>query len=31
MKKLGLHIHDQKHYKLLLLNCYWSVLGKKPA
>lgn len=31
MKKLGLHIHEQKHYKLLLLNCYWSVLGKKPA
>lgn len=31
MKKLGLRIHEQKHYKLLLLNCYWSVLGEKPA
>lgn len=31
MKKLGLHIHEQKHYKLLLLNCYWSVRGTKPA
>jgi demethylmenaquinone methyltransferase/2-methoxy-6-polyprenyl-1,4-benzoquinol methylase len=31
MKKLGLHINEQKHYKLLLLNCYWSVLGNKPA
>jgi demethylmenaquinone methyltransferase/2-methoxy-6-polyprenyl-1,4-benzoquinol methylase len=31
MKKLGLHIDEQKHYKLLLLNCYWSVLGQKPA
>lgn len=31
MKKLGLHVHEQKHYRLLLLNCYWSVLGKKPA
>jgi demethylmenaquinone methyltransferase/2-methoxy-6-polyprenyl-1,4-benzoquinol methylase len=31
MRKLGLHIHEQKHYRLLLLNCYWSVLGKKPA
>ena len=31
MKKLGLRIHEQKHYKLLLLNCYWSVLGEKPV
>jgi demethylmenaquinone methyltransferase/2-methoxy-6-polyprenyl-1,4-benzoquinol methylase len=31
MKKLGLRINEQKHYKLLLLNCYWSVLGIKPA
>jgi len=31
MKKLGLHVHEQKHYRLLLLNCYWSVLGKKSA
>ena len=31
MKRLGLHIRDQKHYRLLLLNCYWSVLGRKSA
>lgn len=31
MKKLGLQIHEPKHYRLLLLNCYWSVLGRKPA
>lgn len=31
MKQLGLRIREQKHYKLLLLNCYWSVLGEKPA
>jgi demethylmenaquinone methyltransferase/2-methoxy-6-polyprenyl-1,4-benzoquinol methylase len=31
MKELGLRIDEQKHYKLLLLNCYWSVLGEKPA
>ncbi len=31
MKTLGLRIHEQKHYRLLLLNCYWSVLGEKPA
>jgi demethylmenaquinone methyltransferase/2-methoxy-6-polyprenyl-1,4-benzoquinol methylase len=31
MKQLGLRIQEQKHYKLLLLNCYWSVLAEKPA
>jgi demethylmenaquinone methyltransferase/2-methoxy-6-polyprenyl-1,4-benzoquinol methylase len=31
MKELGLRIHEQKHYKLLLLDCYWSVLGEKPV
>jgi demethylmenaquinone methyltransferase/2-methoxy-6-polyprenyl-1,4-benzoquinol methylase len=31
MKKLGLRIQEQKHYKLLLLDCYWSVLGEKPV
>jgi demethylmenaquinone methyltransferase/2-methoxy-6-polyprenyl-1,4-benzoquinol methylase len=31
MKKLGLRIQEQKHYKLLLLNCYWSVMAEKPA
>jgi demethylmenaquinone methyltransferase/2-methoxy-6-polyprenyl-1,4-benzoquinol methylase len=31
MNKLGLRIQEQKHYRLLLLNCYWSVLGEKPA
>lgn len=31
MQKLGLHVREQKHYRMLLLNCYWSVLGTKPA
>lgn len=31
MQKLGLHVREKKHYRLLLLNCYWSVLGTKPA
>jgi demethylmenaquinone methyltransferase/2-methoxy-6-polyprenyl-1,4-benzoquinol methylase len=31
MKELGLRIDEQKHYKLMLLDCYWSVLGEKPA
>ena len=31
MKRLGLHVREQKHFRLLLLNCYWSVLGRKPA
>jgi demethylmenaquinone methyltransferase/2-methoxy-6-polyprenyl-1,4-benzoquinol methylase len=31
MKRLGLHVGETRHYKLLLLNCYWSVLGQKPA
>jgi demethylphylloquinol methyltransferase len=30
MRKLGLRVREQKHYKLLLLDCYWSVLGEKP-
>ena len=31
MQKLGLHVREKKHYRLLLLNCYWSVLGTKPV
>jgi demethylphylloquinol methyltransferase len=31
MSKLGLQLREQKHYRLLLLNCYWSVLAKKPG
>jgi demethylmenaquinone methyltransferase/2-methoxy-6-polyprenyl-1,4-benzoquinol methylase len=31
MKKSGLQVSEQKHYKLLLLDCYWSVPGRKPA
>ena len=30
MQKLGLQIHEKRHYRLLLLNTYWSVLGRKP-
>ncbi|MFE8072389.1 class I SAM-dependent methyltransferase [Marinobacteraceae bacterium S3BR75-40.1] len=31
MKKLGLEIRDKKRFKLLSMNCYWSILGEKPA
>ena len=31
MKKLGLQIKEKKHFRLLALNCYWSVLGQKPV
>lgn len=31
MQKLGLQVREKKHYRLMLLNCYWSVLGTKPA
>ena len=31
MKKLGLQIKEKKHFRLLAVNCYWSVLGQKPA
>lgn len=31
MKKQGLIIRDRKYFKLLNVNCYWSVLGQKPA
>ena len=31
MRRLGLQVSEQKHYRLLLLDCYWSVLGRKPA
>jgi hypothetical protein len=24
-------IQEKKHYKLGIINCYWSVLGQKPA
>lgn len=31
MHRLGLQLREQKHYRLLLLDCYWSVLAKKPV
>ena len=31
MERLGLVIQEKKHYKLGIINCYWSVLGQKPA
>ena len=31
MRTFGLQVSEQKHYKLLLLDCYWSVIGQKPA
>lgn len=29
MRRQGLVIRDTKHYKLLNMNCYWSILGHK--
>jgi demethylphylloquinol methyltransferase len=31
MQSLGLEVREMKHYRLLLLDCYWSVLGNKPG
>ena len=31
MKSLGLQVREKKHFKVLLLDCYWSLLGQKPA
>lgn len=31
MRQLGLEVTEKKHFRLLLLNCYWSLLGQKPA
>ncbi|MEQ5836950.1 class I SAM-dependent methyltransferase [Marinobacter sp. NFXS9] len=31
MQRLGLKITDKKHFKLLNMNCYWSILGEKQA
>lgn len=29
MQRLGLDVTEKKHFKLLNMNCYWSVLGQK--
>lgn len=31
MKSLGLQVKEKKHFRLLALNFYWSVLGQKSA
>ena len=31
MQRQGLKIRDQKYFKLLHMNCYWSILGVKDA
>ncbi|WP_165856962.1 class I SAM-dependent methyltransferase [Marinobacter sp. JSM 1782161] len=31
MQRMGLTIRDRKHFKLLNMDCYWSILGQKPA
>jgi demethylphylloquinol methyltransferase len=31
MQRLGLQVTDKKHFKLLNMNCYWSILGRKQA
>lgn len=31
MEELGLTIQDRKYFKLLNMECYWSVLGRKPG
>ncbi|MGP4843533.1 class I SAM-dependent methyltransferase [Marinobacter sp. 1Y8] len=31
MQRLGLQVTEKKHFKLLNMNCYWSILGQKQA
>jgi demethylmenaquinone methyltransferase/2-methoxy-6-polyprenyl-1,4-benzoquinol methylase len=31
MQRLGLDVTEKKHFKLLRMNCYWSILGQKRA
>lgn len=31
MQRLGLDVTEKKHFKLLNMNCYWSILGQKRA
>ncbi len=31
MERQGLILKDRKFFKLLNINCYWSILGQKPA
>lgn len=31
MQRLGLRIAQKKHFKLLNMNCYWSILGRKQT
>ena len=31
MRRLGLKVVNERHYKLLNMNCFWSILGEKPA
>src|SRR5690606_20101469 len=31
MEELGLTIQDRQYFKLLNMECYWSVLGRKPS
>ncbi|SDX23051.1 demethylmenaquinone methyltransferase / 2-methoxy-6-polyprenyl-1,4-benzoquinol methylase [Marinobacter mobilis] len=31
MQRLGLKVTEKKHFKLLNMNCYWSILGEKQA
>jgi demethylmenaquinone methyltransferase/2-methoxy-6-polyprenyl-1,4-benzoquinol methylase len=31
MQRLGLDVTEKKHFTLLNMNCYWSILGQKRA
>ncbi|NWN92574.1 class I SAM-dependent methyltransferase [Marinobacter adhaerens] len=31
MRRLGLEVTEKKHFKLLNMDCYWSILGRKQA
>ena len=31
MQRLGLRVTEKKHFTLLNMNCYWSILGQKQA
>ncbi|WP_410331497.1 hypothetical protein [Marinobacter sp.] len=31
MQRLGLQVTEKKHFKLLNMNCYWSIQGQKQT
>ncbi|TVP58760.1 MAG: class I SAM-dependent methyltransferase [Halomonadaceae bacterium] len=31
LEKLGLRVREKRHFRLLGMNCYWSILAQKPG